>query len=402
MRLSVVIVSYNVRPYLVQCIESVRCAMEGIDGDIWVVDNASSDDSVDALRTLFPDVHLIVNKENVGFSKANNQAINQSTGDFVLLLNPDTIIGKRSLADALALMDREPKAGGVGVKMLNNDGSFARESRRGLPTPATAFYKMMGLCHIFPKNRRFGKYYMQYLNREEKAKIEVISGAFMMLRRAAIDQVGCLDEDYFMYGEDIDLSYRLLKGGWDNWYVPTPILHYKGESTKTNSTNYVFNFYNAMLIFFRKHFIQRYRWMAPFVKLAVLCYGATAMLMKWGRVLLYSMHACINSISRIVTNVGVQRERLLFIGSDEAWQPLHDLCERCNLEAFRCNSIDTAVKDARRLNALYLTIETDSHSDDYSTALEYLMKANEMQSGLHLGTYSLKHKTLLLPNDCFC
>ena len=139
MKLSVVIVSYNVRHYLVQCLESVARAMEGIDGEVWVVDNDSSDDSVAAVRSLFPSVHILENKSNIGFSRANNQAIIQASGDFILLLNPDTIVGREAFRDALALMEREPRAGALGVRMINRDGSFAKESRRGLPTPLTAF-----------------------------------------------------------------------------------------------------------------------------------------------------------------------------------------------------------------------------------------------------------------------
>ena len=213
MQLSIVIVSYNVRPYLAQCLESVAAAIEGIDAEVWVVDNASEDDSVAYVRRAFPWVQMIENKTNVGFSRANNAAICQAQGDFVLLLNPDTILSKVTLHDALELMAREPKAGALGTMMINHDGTFALESRRGIPTPATAFYKMSGLCWLFPRSRRFGKYYMQYLDASEASQIEIISGAFMMIRRQTIDEAGLLDEDYFMYGEDIDLSYRLLKGG---------------------------------------------------------------------------------------------------------------------------------------------------------------------------------------------
>lgn len=269
MKLSVVIVNYNVRIYLEQCILSVQRAIEGMDADIWVVDNHSTDDSVEYLQEHFPEVHLIANRDNHGFSYANNQAIRQSAGEYVLLLNPDTIVGEDVLKGCVEFLDAHPKAGGTGVRMLNADGKFANESRRGIPTPFTSFCKMIGLCRMFPKNKVFGRYYMKYLDADAPNQIEVISGAFMMIRRKALDEIGLLDDTFFMYGEDIDISYRLLRGGWQNWYLPFNILHYKGESTVKNSFHYVHTFYNAMLIFFNKHFANKYFLMGYLIKLAV-------------------------------------------------------------------------------------------------------------------------------------
>ena len=257
MKLSVVIVSYNVRYYLEQCLRSVERALVGMDAEVWVVDNDSSDDSVAYLQARFPDVQFIANSENVGFSRANNIAIRRSKGEYVLLLNPDTLVAEHTIGECVAFLDSHPDDGAVGVRMLNADGSFAPESRRGLPTPFTSFCKMTGLAALFPRSRVFGRYYMRYLNPDEPNPIEVISGAFFMVRRDALDQVGLLDEDFFMYGEDIDLSYRLLKGGWQNWYLPLDILHYMGESTAKGSFRYVHVFYNAMLIFFNKHYYSR-------------------------------------------------------------------------------------------------------------------------------------------------
>lgn len=270
MKLSVIIVSYNVKYHLEQCIRSVQKASVGIDADIWVVDNASSDGSVAYLQAIFPDVHFISNQENVGFSRANNQAIRESTGEYVLILNPDTIVAEDTLTGCIDFLDAHPQVGATGVRMLNADGTFAPESRRGLPTPFTSFCKMSGLSALFPKSRTFGRYYMKYLNEDEANPIEVISGAFNMLRRKALDQVGLLDEDFFMYGEDIDLSFRLLLGGWQNYYLPYYILHYKGESTQKSSFRYVHVFYNAMLIFFNKHFGKRYVLIGYLIRLAVV------------------------------------------------------------------------------------------------------------------------------------
>ena len=245
MKLSVVIVSYNVRSYLEQCLQSVQKALEGIEGEVFVVDNHSDDDSVVTVREKFPWVTLIENQENLGFAKANNQAIRQSQAEYVLLLNPDTVVAEDTLHGVLAFMDEHPKAGGAGVMMCYEDGSRAPESRRALPTPWVAALKMLG----FTK-----RYYMSRLPWDQPCRIEVVSGAFCLLRHEALNAVGLLDEDFFMYGEDIDLSYRLLKGEWENWYLPYSIIHYKGRSTQKSDYRYVHVFYQAMLIFFQKHY----------------------------------------------------------------------------------------------------------------------------------------------------
>ena len=241
-----------------------------MDTEIWVVDNASSDNSVEYLQANFPDVNFISNTDNVGFSKANNQAIRQSKGEYVLLLNPDTIVAEDTLKGCVEFLDAHPQVGATGVRMLNADGTFAPESRRGLPTPFTSFCKMTGLSSLFPQSRIFGRYYMKYLNENEANPVEVLSGAFNMLRRKALNQIGLLDEDFFMYGEDIDLSYRMLIGGWQNYYLPYNILHYKGESTEKSSFRYVHVFYNAMLIFFNKHFGKKYLLVGYLIRLAVV------------------------------------------------------------------------------------------------------------------------------------
>ena len=245
MKLSVVIVSYNVCQLLEDCLRSVEKDLAGIDSEIYVVDNASSDHTVERLQPLFPAVHFVANTENVGFARANNQAIRLSQAEYVLLLNPDTVVHEGTLRGTLDFLDCHPEAGGAGVRMLTREGDPAPESRRAVPTPWVAFLKMLGFTR---------RYYMSHLPWDQPGQIEVISGAYCMLRRKALDAVGLLDEDFFMYGEDIDLSFRLLKGGWQNWYLPLDIVHYKGESTQKSSYRYVHVFYQAMLIFFRKHY----------------------------------------------------------------------------------------------------------------------------------------------------
>lgn len=285
-RLSIIIVSYNVKYYLEQCLWSVLRATTRLQTEIWVVDNASTDGSLDYLQPRFPEVHFIANQDNKGFSAANNQAIHLSSGQYVLLLNPDTVVGEDVLEGCVDFLDNHPQAGATGVRMLNADGSFAPESRRGVPTPFTSFCKMSGLCRLFPRSRVFGKYYMRYLDVDEPNQIEIISGAFIMLRRQALDEIGLLDERFFMYGEDVDLSYRLLQGGWQNWYLPFNILHYKGESTVKSSFKYVHIFYNAMLIFFNKHYGRRYRLLGLLIRLAVYVRALMdALLRIWQRML---------------------------------------------------------------------------------------------------------------------
>lgn len=257
-RLSVVIVNYNVACFLEQCLRSVYEAIQGIDAEIFVVDNHSVDNSVEMLRKHFPEVRLIANEDNVGFAKANNQAIRVASGEYVLLLNPDTIVQSDTFTKTLDFMDSTPDAGALGVKMLDGRGRFLPESKRGLPLPDVAFYKIFGLSKIFKKSRRFGRYHLTYLDPDEIHSVEVLSGAFMLLRKSVLDKIGLLDETFFMYGEDIDLSYRVILGGYKNYYYPlTRIIHYKGESTKKSSVNYVVVFYQAMQIFAKKHFSQK-------------------------------------------------------------------------------------------------------------------------------------------------
>jgi GT2 family glycosyltransferase len=269
MKLTVVIVNYNVRHYLYQCLESLYRALNGIDAEVYVVDNHSRDGSVNYVSKRFKNVNYVESNHNLGFARANNIAIRQSEGEYILLLNPDTIVGEDTIHHVLDFMDAHPGAGGAGVRMLKSDGTKAMESRRGLPTPMTSFYKMSGLCKRFPNSRRFGHYYMSYLPWDNAVQIEIISGAFCMLRKSAIEQVGLLDEDFFMYGEDIDLSCRLIKGGYQNWYLPETILHYKGESTQKSSFRYVHVFYEAMMIFFKKHYGSSSLWLTIPIKMAI-------------------------------------------------------------------------------------------------------------------------------------
>jgi GT2 family glycosyltransferase len=258
MQLSIVIVNYNVKHFLMQCLQSVHKAISGIEAEVFVVDNASSDHSVEMLKEKFPWVNVIANTENTGFSCANNQAIHLAKGEYVLLLNPDTLVAEDTFVKCLDFMHQTPDAGALGVKMINGNGEFLPESKRALPIPSVAFYKIFGLSKLFPNSKRFGSYHLTYLNNDKTQSVEVLSGAFMFIRKKVLDEIGLLDETFFMYGEDIDLSYRILKAGYKNYYLPdTRIIHYKGESTKKGSVNYVIVFYKAMQIFAKKHFTNK-------------------------------------------------------------------------------------------------------------------------------------------------
>lgn len=257
MKLSIVIVNYNVKFFLEQCLVSVFEAAEGIDTEVWVVDNNSVDGSVAMVQEKFPQVKLIANNDNPGFSKANNQALRQATGEYILLLNPDTLVEKDTFRKCIDFMETHADCGGLGVKMINGEGRYLPESKRGFPSPEVSFYKISGLIHLFPKSKRIAHYYLGHLSENETNEIEILPGAYLMIRKTVMDKIGLLDETFFMYGEDIDFSYRILQAGYKNYYLPSArIIHYKGESTKKGSMNYVYTFYNAMVIFAQKHLSQ--------------------------------------------------------------------------------------------------------------------------------------------------
>jgi GT2 family glycosyltransferase len=296
MLLSVVIVNYNVSFFLEQCLKSVFKALEGINAEVFVVDNHSVDESVRMVKEKFPSVILIENKDNVGFSKANNQAIALARGRYVLLLNPDTVVEEDTFSTCISFMDAHPEAGACGVKLIDGQGNFLPESKRGLPTPAVAFYKIFGLSRLFPKSKKFGKYHLGYLDAEGTHSIDVLSGAFMFIRKDALEKSGYLDEDFFMYGEDIDLSYRITQAGYKIYYHPkTRVIHYRGESTKKSSINYVFIFYQAMVIFARKHFSpNRAQIFAFLIQIAVWA-RATISIIK--RVLMRVALPCLDALT---------------------------------------------------------------------------------------------------------
>jgi len=259
MDLSVVIVSYNVREYLRACLDSVKIASENIDCEVFVVDNNSTDGSPEMLRNDFPHLKLIFNSENSGFATANNQAIINTIGDYVLLLNPDTIVEPDAFTSCLKFMREHPEAGALGVRMVDGKGTFLPESKRSRPTPLTSFFKITGANRLFPKSEIINRYYLPQIDRNQTAPADIISGAFMFINREALVKAGLPDERFFMYGEDIDLSYRFLKAGFKNFYFAgTQIIHYKGKSTSRNSYTDLHHFYRAMRIYAMKRNSEKF------------------------------------------------------------------------------------------------------------------------------------------------
>jgi O-antigen biosynthesis protein len=285
MDLSVIIVNYNVRFFLEQCLNSVRRASAGISCEVFVVDNNSADGSCSMVINQFPEVNLIRNNKNIGFSAANNMAIKLATGKYILILNPDTFVEEDTFVRCIRFMDEHRDAGALGVRMINGSGKILPESKRGIPTPGAALFKMSGLYAIFPKSPRINRYYLGHLDDSVTTEIEIISGAFMFLRKEALDKTGLLDESFFMYGEDIDLSYRMILAGYKNYYLPeVKIIHYKGESTKKGDLNYTVIFFKAMIIFVEKYFAGKKHFLFLFfINTAIYFWGLVTVIKKISR-----------------------------------------------------------------------------------------------------------------------
>ena len=395
MKLSVVIVNYNVSHYLLQCVDSLSHALRGTDSEVIVVDNHSRDNSVTLLRQYHPEVRIVENLHNLGFAKANNIAIRQSCGEYVLLLNPDTIVSESVVKGVISFLDSHPDAGSAGVRMLNADGTVAPESRRGVPTPMTAFYKLSGLCGMFPNSRRFGRYYLGHLPWDSPQQIEVVSGAFCMLRTSVLKKVGLLDEDYFMYGEDIDLSYRILKSGATNWYVPETILHYKGESTHKSSFRYVHVFYQAMHIFFRKHFSHLGLFISIPIKTAIIVKASSALLLM----LTERMRMSLGFARR---NNGLTAGPMLFVGSDSMVATCREISNKHGLEATLCicsslNEVSSYVDRLSDETGKALTVVFDPEKFDYGSMLSFVSD-NHMRN-ISLGVFQPSTSSIITQSE---
>lgn len=272
MQLSIIILNYNVRYFLEQCVLSVQNATQNLDAEIIVVDNNSPDDSCQMMKEHFPDVILIENKENAGFPKGNNIGVNIAKGKYICILNPDTVVAEDTFEKVLAFAETKTDLGIVGCKLIDGTGNFLPESKRGIPTPFVAFTKIFSLYKIFPSIKSFGKYYASHINENQTGKVEILVGAFMVMKKETYQEVGGFDEDCFMYSDDIDLSYMVLKTGKQNYYFhETTVIHYKGESTIKDGT-YMKRFQEAMNFFYKKHF-KTSIFFSLFMKLGIIFFS---------------------------------------------------------------------------------------------------------------------------------
>jgi len=253
MQLSVIILSFNVRYFLELCILSVQNSLLEIDSEIIVVDNNSHDNSCEMMKTRFPSVKLIQNNDNLGFSKGNNIAVAHAKGEYICILNPDTVVAEDTFIKILAFAQRQKKLGIIGCRLIDGAGNFLPESKRGVPTPWVAFTKITGIYKLFPKSKLFGQYYAGHLDENQTGKVDILVGAFMLMKRDLFLEVGGFDEDCFMYSDDVDLSYVVSKKGKSNYYFhETTVIHYKGESTVKDGT-YMKRFQESMNFFYKKH-----------------------------------------------------------------------------------------------------------------------------------------------------
>ena len=325
MQLSIIIVNYNVKYFLEHCLLSVAKACEGIEAEIFVVDNNSTDNSKAYLEPKFPAVNFIWNKENVGFGKANNSVLKRTKGQHILFLNPDTIVAEDCFSNCLSFFDKHVDCGAIGIRMIDGSGIFLKESKRCLPTPAAGFFKLFGAEKIFPNSTIFAQYYAGHLPEKQNHKVEVLAGAFMMLSKKAIENTYGFDEDFFMYGEDIDLSYRIIKAGLCNYYLgENTLVHFKGESTQKKSASYVTHFYGAMKLFVDKHYDGNK------VKQTLMCYVIAAG--KKGRQLQ-------NKLVEENNKSNVQLSNILIVGKTHQIEDAQKIIAKTNASIFKM-SID--------------------------------------------------------------
>lgn len=261
MDLSIIVLNYKTRDLTLACLESVFSSATSYTYEVILIDNASNDGIIPMVNEQFPQIICIANTDNVGFSKANNQGIRVSKGRYVLLLNSDTIVQPDTLDVMHRFMDENPLVGASGCKIVLPDGSLDKACKRGFPTPSASFYYAFGFSKLFPNSPRFNQYQLGYLSPDEAYPIDSLVGAFMLIRREAIEQVGMLDEEFFMYGEDIDWCYRIKEAGWINYYYPrTQIVHHKGASSRRKPFKIIYEFHRAMILFHNKHYRKKYSW----------------------------------------------------------------------------------------------------------------------------------------------
>ena len=381
---SVIIVSYKVKHYIEQCIDSVFRSVP--DAQVIVVDNDSGDGSVEFLRERFPGIAVIANNANVGFGKANNQALELVESPYVLFLNPDTVVCESTIPKCIEYLSDNPNAGACGVRMQHSDGRFALESRRSIPTPFVSFCHMTGLGRIFPNSRRFARYHMTFLDRNKDCDVEVISGACMMVRSNLVRSLGGFDESFFMYGEDIDLSFRILQAGYTNRYISVPIVHYKGESTVKTSYRYAKVFYDAMLIFYSKHFGKYSHVLSFFVRVIVFV----------RKLFTFAGQNLLAGRRRFT----LEKEPCLFVGSHDNFTKVQALlsssrylCELTWADKCGCLEFDDTLLDGKK------AIVFDTSAFEYEMIFNWMYRKASGGLFLNMGLYNPDNNHLITKDE---
>lgn len=401
MKLSVVIVNYNVKYYLEQCLTSLYRALDGIESEVIVIDNASIDNAEEYITPKFPTLKWIQNPTNKGFSKAANQGILRTTGEYVLLLHSDTMIPDNVVKQCLSFMDVHPEAGAVGVRALHSDGTYAVESRRLSPQPIPLFYKVMGLATLFPQSCIFGRYYCSRVSPLIEQDVDILPGFFTLFRRKAGQETGFMDERFYLFGVDIEFSYSLKAKGWKNYYLPTPILHYKGESVNRESFRYNYWFYRFILIFFKKHYIH-YNWLSVPIRVGIYVKATSTWL--------------FNQKRRIARWLGLERRikkkaTFFFIGTTAMLASARELCNRHHLSGrfFNIEEKPSLAENGHNELRRVWDAKTDERTTvyvvydmDHFTVEKVLgILSEHPNKHIRLGTYSLSHPVLLTDRYIF-
>jgi GT2 family glycosyltransferase len=333
LKLSVIIVSYNVRYFLEQCLCSLLESLREIEAEVWIVDNASKDGTVEYLKPRFPDAKFIENEVNLGFAKANNRALKKCIGRYVLFLNPDTILSEDCVSKSITFIEGNQQAGAIGIRMIDGRGDFLPESKRAFPKPLTSLFKLMGLSTFFPSSKIFSRYSLGYLDPLQNHEVDVLAGAFLLARRDILVDLEGFDEAFFMYGEDIDLSFRIQSLGYKNYYLgENTIIHFKGESSRKGSLNHVKMFYQAMSIFVKKHyggtsalFTTSFLHLAIWIRAGV---SATAGLIRRSKSILLKKRALI-----------LKQKRTIIVGNDEEVAEVLDIFRTTGTDAIIVGSV---------------------------------------------------------------
>jgi len=354
LQLSIIIVSYNVKYFIEQCLCSVQAAIQQLDAEVWVVDNASSDNSIEYLQRKFPLVKFINNSTNLGFAKANNLALFQCSGKYVLFLNPDTLLAEDTLVKCVAFMETNVELGALGVRMIDGTGTFLPESKRSFPSPLASFYKLTGINQLFPSSRVFSRYSLTYLNEFENHEVDVLSGAFMLVKKNLLIELKGFDEDFFMYGEDIDLSYRIQKLGYKNYYFSeSTIIHFKGESTRRESLKYVKMFYEAMSIFVKKHSNGRAVYVTNlFLQTAIFLRGGVSAAAQFSVKTRSFLLARIPDSYKKNNRLKGQKQETIIVANDEEYEEVKTLLTKARVEKKLMNraAIDEKEENSAKIN----------------------------------------------------